>query len=107
MARESNCSRCDTELRRSAYEFRRSGTAAYHCLRCALMHLPMIRRSLLIGLVVGTLLTAINQGTYFVNGNLPTTLAWQVPLTYITPYCVATLGAILNARNTRVEIDAS
>ena len=107
MARASNCSRCGVVLQGSAYKVRLSGTTASRCLRCALLHWPTVRRSLLISLIVGTLLTAVNQGTYFVNGNLPATLAWQVPLTYITPYCVATLGAILNARNTRVEIDAS
>ena len=106
MAGESSCTRCNAALRRSAYEVRLSGTGAYHCLRCTLLHWPMIRRSLIIGLVVGTLLTAINQGTYFVHGDLPANLVWQVPLTYLTPYCVATLGAVLNARGTVVEIDA-
>ena len=94
----SSCSRCDAELRRSAYEFRLPGTAAYHCLRCALMHWPTVQRSLLISLVVGTLLTAINQGNLIVQGELPASLAWQVPLTYLIPYCVATIGAVLNAR---------
>lgn len=104
----SICNRCNTELRRSAYEVRLSGTAAYHCLRCALMHWPMVQRSLFIGLVVGTVLTAINQGNIIAQGDLPANLAWQVPLTYVVPYCVATLGAILNARSTvGVELDGA
>ena len=107
MAREASCSRCNVELRRSAYEVRLSGTAAYHCLRCALLHWPTVRRSLLISLIVGTLLTTINQGILIVQGDLSANLAWQVPLTYLIPYCVATIGAILNARRTGVEIDAS
>ena len=106
MARDSNCSRCGVVLQSSAYKVGPSETTASRCLRCTLLHWPMIRRSLIIGLVVGTLLTAINQGTYFVHGDLPASLAFQVPLTYLTPYCVATLGAVLNARGTVVEIDA-
>ena len=102
----SSCDRCGVELRRSAYNFRLSGTAAYHCLRCALMHWPTVQRSLLISLIVGTLLTAINQGNLIVQGDLSATLAWQVPLTYLVPYCVATIGAVLNARRTAgVEFD--
>ena len=100
-----SCSRCAAELRSSAYEFRLSGTAAYHCLRCALMHWPTVQRSLLISLVVGTLLTAINQGNLIVQGDLSANLAWQVPLTYLVPYCVATIGAVLNARRSDVELD--
>ena len=100
-----SCSRCAAELRRSAYEFRLSGTAAYHCLRCALMHWPTVQRSLLISLIVGTLLTAINQGALIVQGDLSANLAWQVPLTYLVPYCVATIGAVLNARRIDVELD--
>ena len=103
---ESSCRRCAAALHRSAYEVRLSGTAAYHCLRCTLMHWPMAQRSLIIGLTVGTLLTAINQGSLIVQGDLSTNLAWQVPLTYVTPYCVATVGAVLNARRTvGVELD--
>ncbi len=102
----SSCRRCAAELHRSAYDLRLSGSAAYHCLRCALMHWPTVQRSLIISLIVGTLLTAINQGNLIVQGDLPASLAWQVPLTYLVPYCVATTGAILNARRSvGVELD--
>ena len=96
----SSCSRCGAELRRSAYEVRLSISGAFYCLRCAVIHWPTVRRSFLISLIVGTLLTAINQSTLIVQGDLPARLAWQVPLTYVVPYCVATIGAILNARRT-------
>jgi hypothetical protein len=68
------------------------------CLRCTLKHGPMLRRSLLTALVVGTILTAINQGTALLDGNLPASLAWKVPLTYAVPFCVATWGALVNSR---------
>ena len=47
---------------------------------------------------MGTLLTAINQGDGIFQGDLSTAPVWKVPLTYAVPYCVATTGAILNAR---------
>ena len=104
----SSCSRCGAELRRSAYEVRLTRTGAYHCLRCAVIHWPTVRRSFLISLIVGTLLTAINQGTLLVQGDLPARLAWQVPLTYVVPYCVATIGAVLNARRSvGAELDSA
>jgi len=68
------------------------------CLRCALTYRPMLRRSLLTSIVVGTILTAINQGTTLLDGNLQVALAWKVPLTYAVPFCVATWGALVNSR---------
>jgi hypothetical protein len=68
------------------------------CLRCALLYRPLLRRSLIIALVVGTILTAINQGNIIAAGDLPPALYWKIPLTYCVPFCVATTGAILNAR---------
>lgn len=61
----------------------------------------MARRSLAIALVVGTILTAINQGNIILGGEFPAALVWKIPLTYVVPYCVATVGALLNARSTR------
>ena len=55
-------------------------------------------RSLVIATVVGTLLTAINQGNVILQGDASLALAWKIPLTYAVPYCVATAGALLNSR---------
>ena len=90
-------------LRGSAYDVRLRGTTVSRCLRCAIMNWPTVRRSLLSSLIVGTVITAINQGTLIVQGDLSVNLAWQVPLTYLVPYCVATTGAILNARRTEID----
>jgi hypothetical protein len=57
-----------------------------------------MRRSAIVALIVGTVLTAINQGNVIVGGEFPPSLYWKIPLTYAVPYCVATTGAILNAR---------
>jgi hypothetical protein len=41
----------------------------------------MLRRSGVIALVVGTLLTAINQGDVLLAGRWPPALFWKLPLT--------------------------
>ncbi len=58
------------------------------------MHAPMLRRSGLIAIVVGTVLTAINQGDMLLAGHWSPALAWKLPLTYAVPFIVATLGAL-------------
>jgi hypothetical protein len=92
------CGRCRSELERTVYEVRVANRRTPRCLRCALIHPPLVARSAFICLVVGTLLTAINQGNVILQGDASLALAWKVPLTYAVPYCVATTGAILNAR---------
>ena len=58
----------------------------------------MLRRSLWTAVAVGSILTAINQGTALAGGDVSWPLAWKVPLTYCVPFCVATWGALSNAR---------
>ena len=53
-------------------------------------------RVALTALVVGTLLTAINQGDMILSGLAPP--IWKVILTYCVPYCVTTWGAITGKR---------
>lgn len=52
---------------------------------------PVLRRSLAVSIVVGTVLVAINQGDVILSGATPN--IWKVVLTYIVPFCVATYGA--------------
>ena len=68
------------------------------CYRCAILHRPMLRRSLIVAAVVGSLLTLLNQGDILFAGNWDGALYWKVPLTYCVPFCVATYGALSNAR---------
>ena len=68
------------------------------CLRCTLRYWPLLRRSALTALVVGSVLVLINQGTVLLAGSAPAELAWKVPLTYAVPFCVATWGALTNSR---------
>lgn len=51
---------------------------------------PIARRSLVVSLVVGSVLTAINQGDAIWAGQAP--VWWKVALTYCVPFCVATYG---------------
>src|SRR5262245_10558993 len=85
------CTRCGRALvGRAAYAV----GADRRCLRCALRHRPLLRRSALTALVVGTILTAINQGPDLAVGHVSGALLWKVPLTYAVPFCVATWGAL-------------
>ena len=69
------------------------------CLRCTLMRPSLVRRSTLTALVVGTVLTAINQGNILLDGHFPPELYWKIPLTFSVPFCVATWGALINNRS--------
>ncbi len=54
------------------------------------------KKALVTALIVGTILTAINHGDTILGGNWPPYL--KVFLTYCTPYCVTTWGAITGKR---------
>ena len=68
------------------------------CARCALRHRPMLRRSFIVALVVGTILTLLNQGDTLFSGSWNGALYWKVPITYCVPFVVATYGALTNSR---------
>lgn len=51
-----------------------------------------LKRSLVTALVVGTVLSAVNQGDVILAGALPNLL--KVAMNYVVPYCVATYGAV-------------
>ena len=52
----------------------------------------IVRRSLVIAAIVGTILNLINQGDAIVAGG--PVVVWKIALTYCVPYCVATYGAV-------------
>ena len=89
------CARCgQTFGHRPAYQFHAPSGLTRKCLPCALRHAPMLRRSGVIALIVGTVLTAINQGDILLAGHWPPALVWKLPMTYAVPFIVATLGAL-------------
>ncbi|MDA1258249.1 MAG: nitrate/nitrite transporter NrtS [Chloroflexi bacterium] len=103
----TGCDRCGRVLPNSAYALRAAGRRVPHCLRCALRFRPMLKRSLIVAAIVGTVVTGINQGDFIVSGDLYRAMAWKIPLTYTVPFIVATTGGLLNARSTLPGPDAS
>lgn len=60
-------------------------------LRAIIFDKGIVRRSVIVALIVGTVLNLIAQGDFLIDG-----LAlnwWKICLTYCVPYCVATYGA--------------
>jgi hypothetical protein len=100
---EAYCNRCRRLLDGSL----RFSLGGGRCLRCTLRYRPLLRRSVLTALVVGSLLVAINQGATMLTGSLPGRLVWQIPMTYAVPFCVATWGALVNSRVGREKVPPS
>ena len=109
--RLAGCFRCGQTLRQgwgfvfkvdrgaAIQEAGQSPVQVSKCVLCALRHIPMLRRSLMVAVVVGTILTLLNQGDTILAGNWKTALYWKIPLTYCVPFCVTTFGALTNSRH--------
>lgn len=104
-----NCQRCGADISgRASFSFKSSaafsevngGIAAgiVKCLNCSLIHWPMLKRSAAASIVVGTILTALNQGDLLLSGQWTNAFFWKIPLTYCVPFVVATYGALTNNR---------
>ena len=89
-----HCGRCGRPLR-PGYRMR---GGAVRCFRCAVRYPPVLRRSLITALVVGTILTAINQGNRFLDGDITAAVLLRMALTYCVPFIVSTSGALGAAR---------
>ena len=61
----------------------------------------MLVKSLIAALVVGTVLTLINQGDLILTGDLSWGLLWKIPLTYTVPFLVASYGALIHSLRQR------
>ncbi|MFP6742583.1 MAG: nitrate/nitrite transporter NrtS [Alphaproteobacteria bacterium] len=57
-----------------------------------------LTRSIVTGVVVGTILSAINQGDILMAGEIPS--LFKIILNYVVPYCVATYGAVTAKQHT-------
>ena len=76
------------------FRFSTGATGMEKCLRHAVLHPPAFRNAIATALVVGSLLTAINQGNVLLNGHFPSDLRWKIPLTYTVPYLVSTWAVL-------------
>ena len=98
------CQVCRRETRRGrSFLFRPPGASpasvgALKCLLCGPRHGPMLRRSVIVALIVGTILTLLNQGDGLLSGQWHNALYWKIPLTYCVPFLVATYGSLAAAR---------
>jgi len=96
------CSSCKFDLtHRLSFRFvdPETNEGIFKCFRCGLFHPPIIKRSVRVALLVGTVLTLLNQGDAMLTGELNIALCWKIPLTYCVPFGVATYGALANNRN--------
>ncbi len=58
---------------------------------------PSLKRSLLVALLIGTLLNAINQGDRILEGDA--VVLWKLLLTYFVPFAVASYGSFAAFRS--------
>lgn len=65
-----------------------------HCFRHTLLRRRLLKRSLVTALIVGTVLTTINQGDRILGGDITAGVALKIGLTYCVPFCVSTSGAL-------------
>lgn len=64
------------------------------------------RVAIRISLIVGTILTTINQGDVIMSGNWPP--LWKLLLTYMVPYCVSSYSAAKVAvENAKEQVKAA
>ena len=92
------CGRCEKTIKGSSYMVNNKGQSVDRHLWCLLRYSPMLKRSFFASSVVGTVLILLNQGDFIFAGNFYKGLIWKVPLTYLVPFCVATWGAVTNAK---------
>ncbi|MFK7730139.1 MAG: nitrate/nitrite transporter NrtS [Pseudomonadales bacterium] len=63
----------------------------------------IVRRSVRVALLVGTILALINHGDRLVAGNLDLAAATKIILTYLVPYSVATWAAVQTVRESQIK----
>ncbi|AIU66260.1 phosphoenolpyruvate protein kinase [Vibrio coralliilyticus] len=62
----------------------------------------ILKRSLKVSLIVGTILMFINHGDKLLSSNIDATLVIKILMTYCVPFCVSTqasVSATLQSRN--------
>jgi hypothetical protein len=60
-----------------------------------------LRRTLMIALVVGTVLTAINQADVIARGDATSATVVKAALNYLVPFIVSNLGLLVGTRDER------
>ena len=95
----SNSESCGTSIGGGGYDLRKPGGVEHRCFSSSVRYQPMLWRSTKVALVVGTILTVLNQGDQLAGlATRSSWLWWKVGLTYLVPFCVATFGSLANAK---------
>ena len=58
----------------------------------------ILMRGIKVGLVVGSILTAINYGDVLLTAKVLPVMYWKILLTYCVPFCVSTYASVEAAR---------
>ena len=67
------------------------------CTRHFVRSHTTLQRATITALVVGTILTALNQGDLLLTGDTTSAMLWKIPLTYLVPFLVTIWGALTRA----------
>ena len=59
----------------------------------------VVKRSLKVSLLVGSILAVINHGDQLLTGVIRSDVLWKIPLTYCVPYAVSTFASVDALRN--------
>jgi len=65
-------------------------------IRKVIFSKKVMKKAFLTSLVIGTILTFINQGDLILSNTFNIDFSWKIPLTYLIPYLVTTWGALTN-----------
>jgi hypothetical protein len=90
---EASASGCKHLTRARPYQFRRDVSDPL-CLVCAMLYRPVLHRAIYIALIVGTILTIINQGDILLAGAVTPLVMAKILLTYAVPCSVSTFSAL-------------
>ncbi len=63
-----------------------------------LMKGPVLRRNLLIAVIVGSVLSTVNQMEFIVGGQITSRVLIKIVFNYLVPFTVASVSASLNRR---------
>jgi hypothetical protein len=85
------CARC---RRPAPYQGPHQGEFGALCARHFALCRPTLRRATTTAIIVGTLLTALNQGDLLLAGDTASAMLWKIPLTYVVPFLVTIWGAL-------------
>lgn len=85
------CTTCCKRIGSGESRFRLGPEGILKCRSCASVDPALLKRGMVMSIIVGTLLTLINQGPEIFGGTAgeDPSLFWKIPLTYLVPFLVS------------------